>query len=508
MPVIRRLLLLIGLALSLAVPATLAMATSASAVVRLPLSGSVSIEADVSPVVVGETAQLSLVGSTGHGSVTYASADPSRCTVNEKGLVTAVTRGTCVVTAKRAGAFATTETASLEISVEGHLHPPVTISSDVHTLTAQQFLEFRASGLAEGEKFTVHSAKGSTCAGGNTHKVAMGAPGHCVFTIVTSGTGKLEPGTSNPLRVTVVGLAHEKVTLTAPSTSASPGTEAKLTMHGALAAEAFHYVVENPHVCSVEYSTVHYLTAGVCSISVVTEGIGLVGPGHSEKLTIHVHRLQQPPLELKLAKSSIQAATETPLLITIPAPQGTTLKRTFSNLLKVRSSNPSVCWIHSLGPVFWLHTEKRGTCTLSASLPQDEVWEAGAAKDLQVTVVGKTQAPGSVSIDTGRFISGQSREFTFSGGSGGGGLTYKILNMGPYAASGFSNTCSIEHAGVLKTRWSSSYVDLNGSTSVYVYCRIVVVKGGDDVYEPLTVSSDDFRVWVSAEKCDNSLRKC
>ncbi|HET9690469.1 MAG TPA: putative Ig domain-containing protein [Acidimicrobiales bacterium] len=235
----------------------------------------------------GGSEQLAATASSGL-PVTYATSAPAVCTVDPSGTVTALTAGTCAITASQAGdsawAPATPMTASFAVTAAAQ-----TITFPAPPGLTAGGSEQLAATASSGLPVTYTTSTPAVCSLAGSMVTAVGA-GTCTLTASQAGNATWAPApqVTDSLTVTsAAALAAQTITFPAPAGLTAGGSEQLAAT--ATSGLAVTYTSTTTSVCTVDPSgTVTALAAGTCTLTADQAGDSTWAPAApvTENLTV------------------------------------------------------------------------------------------------------------------------------------------------------------------------------------------------------------------------------
>ena len=397
------------------------------------LSASVS---NATPTV-GTTATLSTSGGSGSGAVSYAS-NSANCSISGSTL-TAVTAGSCTITAtKAADANFLVTTATVNITVTAATSQ---LTTQAITFGASPAVSVGASGTltanggGSNNPVNLASSTPSVCSvSGNT--VTGIAAGTCTIAATQAGNANYSaaPQVSKSFTVT----AGTQASLSSSISNATPtvGSTATLSTSGGSGSGAVSYA-SNSANCSISGSTLTAVTAGSCTITatkaadanflVTTATVNITVTAATSQLTTQAITFGASPAV------SVGASG------TLTANGGGS-----NNPVNLASSTPSVCSV-SGNTVTGIAA---GTCTIAATQAGNANYSAAPQVSKSFTVTAGTQASFSASISNAAPSVGSTATLSTAGGSGSGAVSYSSINAncritGSVLTAVAAGTCTI-----------------------------------------------------------------
>ena len=382
------------------------------------------------PLRVGSTAELSTVGGSGTGRITYTSLTTSTCTVSGR-LVTARLAGRCGILAIKAGDSTFSEAnvgTNFTVSSASLLNQAtITGNLPLNLLAGQSGLLSSTGGTGLGA-VTFTSETPSICTVSGTTLFAIAA-GNCTVTTTKAADSNYNSASSS--RIVTIGSAslQNQVSLVFLSIPAGlgVGTTGNFQVSGGSGTGALTYTTTTSSICSVSGTQVRGLATGTCTL-VATKAADSSFLAATTSINLAIGKAAQASLSFSVAATLRPGAT-----ISLFAGGGSgTGAITFSTV------TPSFCGISGTT----LTALAAGTCRVTATKASDANFQAVSA-DSSIVIQGlQDQSPLVLSIPglpTGSINVGGFYGATISGGSGSGSVTFSTSTPSVCALSGTAN---------------------------------------------------------------------
>jgi hypothetical protein len=424
-----------------------------------------------------ETTTVSATGGTGTGSITYALAAGSNAVCSLSGTtVTALTAGSCVITAtKAADTNYLAQTASVTITVNKIAQAALTISAGSTSLTYSASpattTTYTVSGGSGTGAVTVNvNPSSSTVCSIEAGTVTILSAGSCVLDATKATDTNFLVSTAS-VTITVAKAAQTALVATASSTSlvysATTPTISLGTSGGSgTGLVSFSVAPASSTICSVSGGTLTVLSAGSCLVNASKASDGDFN-AESTSVTVSISKADQSPLVASFQTSSIDYAPSHPTTgFSTSGGSGSGL-----TTYTIAPGSIGVCSI-SGNTVTALSA---GSCQISATKAGDTNY-LSASSSATLTINRIPQALFTVTAANSAFTysagSPATTTLSSSGGNGSGSVAYTVTQASAGICSVSGNTVTALAAGQCEISATKAgdvnYLDSSASTVISI----------------------------------------
>ena len=378
------------------------------------------------------TTTLSTSGGSGTGAVTFLVQAGSNSVCSISGTtVTALTAGSCVITAsKAADANYAVATASVTITISKVAQAALSLTAATTSLTYRSTPALTTTISAAGGSgtglttYAVDAGSSTICSVAGTTVTVLGA-GSCVVTAVKAGDTNYDSRSAS-VTIEIAKAAQATLVSSASATSldysqiSAATTTLSTTGGNGTGVISYAPTPESVEVCSVEGNTLTALSAGTCVIQ-ATKAESANYLAKTATVTVTINKISQVDFALNAGSTSLTYAASPANTTTIAATGG---NGDGAISIAVSQSSSTVCSL-SNGIVTALSA---GTCVVEATKAGSTNY-LSASDSISITIAKANQTPlVAASTHNAITITGGNTTTTLSytGGSGTGAATWTL----------------------------------------------------------------------------------